>query len=87
MNGESLWPRLAGLPLVIEACEFDRLYAVLAYEFERHRARARPGPVLRRLARSPGPRIAEAMATSRASHSKELLCRVSGGWGIRDEFH
>jgi L-alanine-DL-glutamate epimerase-like enolase superfamily enzyme len=35
MNGESLWPRLAGLPLVIEACEFDRLYAVLAYEFER----------------------------------------------------
>ncbi len=35
MNGESLWPRLAGLPLVIEACEYDRLHAVLAYEFER----------------------------------------------------
>src|SRR5215217_1972991 len=35
MNGESLWPRLAGLPLVIEACEFDRLHAVFAYEFER----------------------------------------------------
>src|SRR5919106_1463075 len=34
MNGESLWPRLAGLPLVIEACEYDRLHAVLAYEFE-----------------------------------------------------
>ena len=35
INGESPWPRLAELPLVIEACEYDRLYAVLAYEFER----------------------------------------------------
>src|SRR3954466_7663245 len=35
LNGESPWPRLAGLPLVIEACEYDRLHAVLAYEFER----------------------------------------------------
>src|SRR5512133_1290967 len=35
MNGESLWPRLAGLPLVIEACEYDRLHAVLAHQFER----------------------------------------------------
>src|SRR5947207_1422956 len=35
MSGESLWPRLAGLPLVIEACEYERLNAVLAYEFER----------------------------------------------------
>jgi L-alanine-DL-glutamate epimerase-like enolase superfamily enzyme len=35
MNGESLWPRLASLPLVIEACEYGRLHAVLAYEFER----------------------------------------------------
>jgi hypothetical protein len=35
MNGESLWPRLAGVSLVIEACEYDRLHAVLAYEFER----------------------------------------------------
>jgi L-alanine-DL-glutamate epimerase-like enolase superfamily enzyme len=34
-NGESLWPRLADLPLVIERCEFDRQHAVLAYEFER----------------------------------------------------
>jgi hypothetical protein len=34
-NGESLWPRLAALPLVIEACEYERLHAVLAYEFER----------------------------------------------------
>lgn len=34
-KGESRWPRLAGLPLVIEACEYERLQAVLAYEFER----------------------------------------------------
>jgi L-alanine-DL-glutamate epimerase-like enolase superfamily enzyme len=31
----SLWSRLAGLSLAIEACEYDRLHAVLAYEFER----------------------------------------------------
>src|SRR3954466_10036928 len=35
MNGESLWPRLAELPLVVEACEYDRLHAVLANEFNR----------------------------------------------------
>ncbi len=34
-KGESLWPRLAGLPLVVEACEYERLHAVLAYESER----------------------------------------------------
>jgi hypothetical protein len=34
-QGESLWPRLARLPLVIEACEYERLHAILAYEFER----------------------------------------------------
>ncbi len=34
-NGESLWPRLAELPLVVEACEYGRLNAVLSQEFER----------------------------------------------------
>ena len=32
---ESLWPRLAELPLVVESCEYDRLHGVLAHEFER----------------------------------------------------
>src|SRR6476619_6322172 len=32
---ESLWPRVAELPLVVEGCEYDRLHAVLAYEFDR----------------------------------------------------
>jgi L-alanine-DL-glutamate epimerase-like enolase superfamily enzyme len=32
---ESLWPRLADLPLVIESCEYDRLHAVLSHEFQR----------------------------------------------------
>ncbi len=32
---ESLWPRLAELPLVVEACEYERLTAVLTHEFER----------------------------------------------------
>jgi L-alanine-DL-glutamate epimerase-like enolase superfamily enzyme len=30
-----LWPRIAELPLVVEACEFDRLHAVAAYGFDR----------------------------------------------------
>src|SRR5947209_4797547 len=32
---ESSWSRLAELPLVVESCEYDRLHAVLAHEFER----------------------------------------------------
>ncbi len=32
---ESLWPRLAGLPLVVESCDYDRMHAVLAHEFQR----------------------------------------------------
>jgi len=34
-DGESVWPRVAGLELVIEACEYERLHCVLAHEFER----------------------------------------------------
>ena len=32
---ESLWPRLADLPLVVESCEYDRLHAVLVHDFQR----------------------------------------------------
>jgi hypothetical protein len=35
INGESLWPRLADLPLVVESCEYDRLQSVLAHGFNR----------------------------------------------------
>ena len=35
MNGESLWPRLARLPLIVEACEYERLHAVFVDAFER----------------------------------------------------
>jgi hypothetical protein len=35
MNGESLWSRLAGLALIVEGCQYDRLHAVLAHEFQR----------------------------------------------------
>jgi len=31
----SLWPRVADLPLLVESCEYQRLSAVLAQEFER----------------------------------------------------
>ncbi|WP_445150884.1 hypothetical protein [Baekduia sp. Peel2402] len=32
---ESLWPRLADLPLTVEACEYDRLHAAFPQDFER----------------------------------------------------
>ncbi len=32
---DSLWPRLADLPLIVEGCEYDRLHAVLSNEFQR----------------------------------------------------
>ncbi len=35
MESESLWPRLADVPLVVESCEYDALHAVLANEFHR----------------------------------------------------
>ncbi len=35
MSTESLWPRLAGLALVIETCEYERLHAAFPDEFER----------------------------------------------------
>jgi L-alanine-DL-glutamate epimerase-like enolase superfamily enzyme len=31
----SLWARVASLPLVVETCEFERLHAVLAHDFQR----------------------------------------------------
>ncbi len=34
-DGQTLWSRLAGLALVIESCEYDRLHAVLAHESQR----------------------------------------------------
>src|SRR3954454_17342298 len=42
-NAESLWPRLAELPLVVEVCEYDRLAAVLSSEFERITTHVRLG--------------------------------------------
>jgi L-alanine-DL-glutamate epimerase-like enolase superfamily enzyme len=35
ISDDSLWPRLAGLPLLVQACEYDRLHATLAHEFDR----------------------------------------------------
>ena len=35
IQGESLWPRLADLPLVVESCEYEGLHVVLANDFNR----------------------------------------------------
>jgi hypothetical protein len=41
VGGESLWPRLAELPLVVEACDYERMHAVLAYQFDRFTTQVR----------------------------------------------
>ena len=41
MNVESLWSRLAGLALIVEGCEYERLHAMFAYEFERFTTQVR----------------------------------------------
>src|ERR671919_634878 len=41
IQGVSLWPRLADLPLVVESCEYDGLHAVLANKFNRVTTHAR----------------------------------------------
>jgi L-alanine-DL-glutamate epimerase-like enolase superfamily enzyme len=43
MGGDSLWPRLAGLTFVVEGCEYERLSAVLANEFDRITTHVRLG--------------------------------------------
>jgi hypothetical protein len=35
IQGDSLWPRLADLPLVVESCGYERLHSVLADAFDR----------------------------------------------------
>lgn len=35
MGTDSLWPKLAELPLVVEACEYGRLHTQLAFDFDR----------------------------------------------------
>jgi L-alanine-DL-glutamate epimerase-like enolase superfamily enzyme len=35
ISDRSLWPRLAGLPLVVAGCEYERLHATLSFEFDR----------------------------------------------------
>jgi hypothetical protein len=45
IEGESLWPRVEGLPLVIETYDYERLHAVLAQEFARVTTHVRLGGV------------------------------------------
>ena len=35
MNRESLWSRVAELALIVDACDYERLHATLAFEFDR----------------------------------------------------
>jgi hypothetical protein len=40
-RSESLWPRVAELPLVVAACEYERLNALVAFDFNRVTTRVR----------------------------------------------
>jgi hypothetical protein len=89
LNGESLWSRLAGLALIVEGCEYDRLDATFACEFERVTAQVRlvnslglgktPSiePVRRRFA-PPGPRGRERLDSNpRITPANPVRARAS----------
>lgn len=35
IGDDSLWPRLAALPLVVDGCAYEHLHATLAHELDR----------------------------------------------------
>src|SRR3954464_9404815 len=79
MNGESLWPRGADLPLVVERCEYDRLQAVLSAEFERITTHVR-------LVRAGTDRLGEGISIFREGgpplHERRPALPLAGEWTL-----
>ena len=90
-NGESLWPRLAELPLVVEGCEYDSLRAVLTQEFERvttpRAARRRARTAWARTSRRPrrAPRVHETGRSCRSPASGRSA-RSASAWRALDQW-
>src|SRR5437667_12195635 len=80
-KGESLWPRLAGLPLVVEACEYERLHAVLAYEFERITTQVR---LVGAGAEGLGEDVSVFRENGTALHERQPSLPLQGEWTLAD---
>src|SRR5690349_9484039 len=79
MSGESLWPRLAELPLVVEAYEFDRRHAVLAYESDRFTTHVR---LLGEGAEGLGEDVAVVAEDGSSLHERQPSLPLAGEWTL-----
>ena len=79
MHSESLWPRLAELPLVIEAYEFDRLNSVLAHEFERVTTHVR---LVGAGTDGLGEDVSVHVEDGTSLHERQLSLRLEGEWTL-----
>jgi L-alanine-DL-glutamate epimerase-like enolase superfamily enzyme len=76
---ESLWPRLAELPLIVESCEYERLHAVLAYESERVTTHVR---LVGAGADGLGEDISIDVEDGSALHETQLALPLAGQWTL-----
>lgn len=75
----SLWPRLAELPLVVEACEYDRLHAVLTHAFERVTTHVR---LLGAGAEGLGEDVSVHVEDGSSLHETQLALPLAGEWTL-----
>jgi hypothetical protein len=75
----SLWPRLAELPLVVEACEYDRLHAVLAHDFQRVTTHVR---LLGAGADGLGEDVSVHIEDGGSLHETQLALPLAGEWTL-----
>src|SRR5437764_10498430 len=76
---ESLWPRVAELPLQIESCEYDRLHAVLAHEFQRVTTHVR---LLGAGACGLGEDVSVHVEDGTSLHETQLVLPLAGKWTL-----
>jgi L-alanine-DL-glutamate epimerase-like enolase superfamily enzyme len=76
---DSLWPRIADLPLVIEACEYDRLHAVLAHDFQRVTTHVR---LVGAGTDGLGEDVSVHVEDGTSLHETRLALRLEGAWTL-----
>ncbi len=78
-NTESLWPRLAELPLVVESYEYDRLSLLLAHESERVTTHVR---LLGAGADGLGEDVSVHVEDGSSLHETQLALPLAGEWTL-----
>jgi hypothetical protein len=76
---QSLWPRLADLPLLVESCRYERLHAVLAHEFERVTTHVRLGGGG---AEGVGEDVSVHVEDGSSLHETQLVLPLEGEWTL-----